>query len=112
MLSDTEEGFTLVTAKQVHSPVLELEASASHDANPLAPVIHNVRHLREILGPTAFLSLAYSLMVGRQLILRGKPSGLIASIASCLTVSIFASDHSYVCPFVAVFTVKLWWNSN
>ncbi|GFG32811.1 hypothetical protein Cfor_07347 [Coptotermes formosanus] len=93
---DTEEGFTLVTAKQVHSPVLELEASASHDANPLAPVIHNVRHLREILGPTAFLSLAYSLMVGRQLILRGKPSGLIASIASCLTVLVPRSCYRAV----------------
>jgi hypothetical protein len=107
MLSDTEEGFTLVTAKQVHSPILELEASASHDANPVAPVVHNVRHLHEILGPTAFLSLAYSLMVGRQLILRGKPSGLIASIASCLTVSIFALDHSFVCLFVHIVTMKL-----
>jgi hypothetical protein len=48
------------------------------------------------LGPTAFLSLAYCLMVGRQLILRGKPSGLITSIASCLTVSIDASVHSSV----------------
>lgn len=93
---DTEDGFTLLTAKQIHSPVLELEASASHDANPFAPVVHNVRHLHEILGPTAFLSLAYSLMVGRQLILRGKPSGLIASIASCLTVLVPRSCYRAV----------------
>lgn len=96
-LSETEEGFTLVTtAKQVHSPVLELEASASHDANPVSPVIHNIRHLCQILGPTPFLSLAYSLMVGRQLILRGQPAGLIASIANCLNVSICVTSHSYV----------------
>jgi len=112
MLADTEDGFTLVTPKQVRSPVLELEASASHDANPVAPLVHNVRHLHEILGPTAFLSLAYSLMVGRQLILRGKPPGLIASIASCLTVSIFSSDHSSVSLVVGVVRVKLWWNSS
>jgi hypothetical protein len=84
----------VTTAKQVHSPVLELEASASHDANPVSPVIHNVRHLQQILGPTPFLSLAYSLMVGRQLILRGQPSGLIASIADCLNVSIPVASHS------------------
>jgi hypothetical protein len=86
-LSETEEGFTLVTAKQIHSPVLELEASASHEAYPLAPVVHNLRHLHHILGPTPFLSLAYCLMVGRQLILRGHPPGLIASIANNLNVS-------------------------
>ncbi|XP_069701383.1 folliculin isoform X2 [Periplaneta americana] len=83
---ETEEGFTLVTAKQVHSPVLELEASASHDTNPSSPVIHNLRHLRQVLGPTPFLSLAYSLMVGRQVVIRGQPAGLIGSIANCLKV--------------------------
>ncbi|XP_021928434.1 folliculin isoform X2 [Zootermopsis nevadensis] len=83
---ETEEGFTLVTAKQVHFPVVELEASGSHDANMVAPLIRNVRHLHQILGPVPFLSLAYCLMVGRQLILRGQPSGLIASIANSLNV--------------------------
>jgi hypothetical protein len=57
-------------------------------------VIHNVRHLRQILGPIPFLSLAYSLMVGRQLILRGQPSGLIASISDCLNVSNCVTSHS------------------
>ncbi|PNF29266.1 Folliculin [Cryptotermes secundus] len=94
---ETEEGFTLVTtAKQVHSPVLELEASASHDASPISPVVHNIRHLHQILGPTPFLSLAYSLMVGRQLILRGKPAGLIASIANCLNVLVPRSCYQAV----------------
>ncbi|PSN57758.1 hypothetical protein C0J52_00340 [Blattella germanica] len=66
---ETEEGFTLVTAKPVHSPVLELEASASHETSQNAPVISNLRHLHEILDPIPFLSLAYCLMVGRQIVL-------------------------------------------
>jgi hypothetical protein len=99
-LSETEEGFTLVTPKEVHFPVLELEASASHDVNPVAPVIRNIRHLHQILGPTPFLSLTYSLLVGKQLILRGQPSGLIASIANCLTVSICAASFTFICSLV------------
>jgi hypothetical protein len=99
-LSETEEGFTLVTAKQVHFPVVELEASASHDASLVAPVIPNVRHLHQILGPTPFLSLAYCLMVGRQLILRGQPSGLITSIANCLNVSICAASCTFICSLI------------
>lgn len=100
MFSETEEGFTLVTAKQVHFPVVELEASGSHDANMVAPLIRNVRHLHQILGPVPFLSLAYCLMVGRQLILRGQPSGLIASIANSLNVSICAASCTFICSLI------------
>ncbi|KAJ9591168.1 hypothetical protein L9F63_002285 [Diploptera punctata] len=81
---ETEDGFTLVSAKKVHSPVLELEASASHETSQNSPVINDLRHLHEILGPIPFLSLAYCLMVGKQIVIRGQPAGLIASIANCL----------------------------
>jgi hypothetical protein len=39
-------------------------------------------------------------MVGRQLILRGKPSGLIASIANCLNVSIYLASCTFICSLV------------
>ncbi|XP_066990996.2 triokinase/FMN cyclase, partial [Anabrus simplex] len=85
-VAELEEGFTLVSATDDHSPVHELEASGSCDVDDVAPAVSNIRHLYQIVGRQQFIALAYNLMVGHQVVVRGQPRQLVASIIACLKV--------------------------
>ncbi|KAK7868145.1 hypothetical protein R5R35_003021 [Gryllus longicercus] len=93
-VADMEEGFTLVSAKERHCPVQELEASGEVLSHK--PAISNVRQLREILGRQQFIILAFCFMTGHQIVVRGQPQELVSSIIRCLKVLVPRSCYRAV----------------
>lgn len=93
-VADMEEGFTMVSAKERLYPVQELEASG--ESENLTPAVKNVRELKQILGNQQFHTLAYCFMTGHQVVVRGQPRQLIASIIRCLKVLVPRSCYRAV----------------
>nr|CAD7199377.1 unnamed protein product [Timema douglasi] len=83
---ETAEGFTVISTTPLNTYVNELEASSSYEVTKVLLFVENVREFRQLLGHEGFLSLAYNLMVGHQVVVRGCPSELVTSIIKCLKV--------------------------
>nr|CAD7262379.1 unnamed protein product [Timema shepardi] len=83
---ETAEGFTVISTTPLNTSVNELEASSSYEVTKVLLFVENVREFRQLLGHEGFLSLAYNLMVGHQVVVRGCPSELVTSIIKCLKV--------------------------
>ncbi|CAG2059474.1 unnamed protein product, partial [Timema podura] len=79
-----QEGFTVISTTPLNTSVNELEASSSCEVTKVLLFVENVREFRQLLGHEEFLSLAYNLMVGHQVVVRGCPSELVTSIIKCL----------------------------
>lgn len=63
------------------------EAKLSCVVNTAGPSISSLRVLRSSVGSVNFASIVYCLMVGRQVVVRGQPPTLVASILFTLKVS-------------------------
>nr|CAD7439675.1 unnamed protein product [Timema bartmani] len=83
---ETAEGFTVISTTPLNTSVNELEASSSCEVTKVLLFVESVREFRQLLGHEEFLSLAYNLMVGHQVVVRGCPSELVTSIIKCLKV--------------------------
>ncbi|XP_049778379.1 folliculin [Schistocerca cancellata] len=96
---ETEEGFMLVTAATPPQPSrrnVPVERAAPASAQEVDDELNNdeskcvseLRALREVLGTQSFLTLAYALMVGYQVVVRGQPRSLVISLIKNLKVLI------------------------
>ncbi|CAH1794494.1 unnamed protein product [Owenia fusiformis] len=93
---ETEEGFTLVVTKKVSTesvpPIEELQSleislptsEPSFEDNKHEPQITNLRHLAKVLGGARMHVLAYHVVIGNQVIVRGKNKILVKSIITAL----------------------------
>nr|CAD7404508.1 unnamed protein product [Timema poppensis] len=91
---ETAEGFTVISTTPLNTYVNELEASSSYEVTKVLLFVENVREFRQLLGHEGFLSLAYNLMVGHQVVVRGCPSELVTSIIKCLKEVALRVSHS------------------
>lgn len=73
----------MITTPHLYHSTADQEEDSSHEEN----CIEKLRNLREELGPQNFLKLAYGMVVGHQIVIRGQPQELVASIINTLKVS-------------------------
>lgn len=88
-LEEQEDGFIVVSATKVLENSKSLIDNLVYSRclmNTNGPSINSLRELRSVLGPMNFASIVYCLIVGRQVVVRGQPAGLIASILFTLKV--------------------------
>ncbi|KAE8737125.1 hypothetical protein FOCC_FOCC017416 [Frankliniella occidentalis] len=88
-LEDSEEGFTFVSAKRdLHCTQTSPDNSnlVKYVVQTTGPSVNSLGMLRSLIGPTNFACVVFCLLVGRQVVVRGQPAVLVASILLTLKV--------------------------
>lgn len=90
--SEEEDGYTFISAKRDFKSTVNLPERNKDElhcfVHTTGPNISSLSTLRSIIGPVNFASIVLCLLVGRQIIVRGQPAVLIASILFSLKVSV------------------------
>ncbi|XP_076331134.1 folliculin isoform X2 [Tachypleus tridentatus] len=89
---ETEEGFVEVHTKKVPMSYVKAQTASvscgitsENDFAPDdSPCVKSLQDLVEVLGKEKFHTLCYNIVIGNQLIFRGKPRSLISSVILCL----------------------------
>lgn len=94
---ETEEGFTMLYTKTVprgsnKPPIVQASGNeTTHESDPedslvdeSIPVFKNLRHLHKVLGHVKFHALAFNVVIGNQIIIRGAAKQMVKSVIECL----------------------------